>query len=406
MRGDGQSELDLAMTRLRAYVESEGFDGYDPYDALNARLPFGRLGRWGPVLAIQLHKRNPLNLRPLMGIEKGRNPKGAGLLLRAYALLYERDGDEAALKTARTLFEWLADHPSPGYSGACWGYNFEWANPEKVVPAYAPSVVVTSFVGQGIAEYHRVSGDGRARAVLRSACDFVLQDLPIEEIGDGLCISYTPLKPDRCYNASLLGAELLARTYALTGEASLRDVAERAVRYVVARQHDDGRWNYSVDRTTDRERPQVDFHQGFVLDSIRACVEAAGLDPERYRDTLERGAAFYRREQFTDDGRARWRLPGDWPADIHHQAQGVLTFARQADLDPNYLPFARTVALWTIRNMQDERGYFYYRRYRHFANKISYMRWGQAWMMLALATLAQRAERAREAVPPSRLAAL
>jgi len=35
--------------------------------------------------------------------------------------------------------------------------------------------------------------------------------------------------------------------------------------------------------------------------------------------------------------------------------------------------------------MQDNSGYFYYQKHKYFTNKISYIRWGQAWMMLALA---------------------
>ena len=204
---------------------------------------------------------------------------------------------------------------------------------------------------------------------------------------DGLCISYTPVMQDGCYNASLLGAELLARTYTVTGETALRDVAERAVQYVVARQHADGRWNYSVDLDTGAERAQVDFHQGFVLDSLYACMTHAGLDDPAYDATLRRGAQFYYEQQFTNEGRALWRLPKRWPSDIHCQAQGVITFSKLHHLDPAYGPFAERIAAWTIRHMQDPEGFFYYRRGRVFTNRIPYMRWGQAWMMLALAHL-------------------
>ncbi|MCH7720309.1 MAG: hypothetical protein IH988_04885 [Planctomycetes bacterium] len=48
----------------------------------------------------------------------------------------------------------------------------------------------------------------------------------------------------------------------------------------------------------------------------------------------------------------------------------------------------KTIADWTIDSLQDsDEGFFYYRKYRHFRNKTSYMRWGQAWMLLALTTL-------------------
>ena len=44
--------------------------------------------------------------------------------------------------------------------------------------------------------------------------------------------------------------------------------------------------------------------------------------------------------------------------------------------------------------MWDRQGYFYYQVLPFWTNKISYMRWSQAWMLLALATLLENCERA------------
>jgi hypothetical protein len=46
------------------------------------------------------------------------------------------------------------------------------------------------------------------------------------------------------------------------------------------------------------------------------------------------------------------------------------------------------VAKWTIENMQDRTGYFYYRRYSPMiVNKTPTLHWGQATMLCALAGL-------------------
>ena len=37
-----------------------------------------------------------------------------------------------------------------------------------------------------------------------------------------------------------------------------------------------------------------------------------------------------------------------------------------------------------IRHMQDPSGYFYYQKHRFYTNKISYMRWSNAFMFNAL----------------------
>lgn len=378
-----------ALSKLQAYVERERFKGYDPYDTLNAGVDFSRLGKWGSVLATQFQKRNPVNIRPQLGIEKGYNPKGMGLLLHAYALLYEQTQDEEKKATAEFLFNWLRDNASQGYSGYCWGYNFDWASPVKYLKAYTPSVVVTSFVGRGIFRYYQATRNPEALNVLQSACDFVMQDLPRLETRDGVCISYTPIMQDCCYNAGMLGAELLSSVYSITGEESLRDLAAQAVRFTVAHQHEDGRWNYSLDLDSISERKQIDFHQGFILDSLHAFMQHAGADAA-CQEALERGARFYREKQFDETGRAKWRLPKAWPADIHCQAQGILSFSKLAHLDGGYLPFAKKVAEWTITHMQDKDGFFYYRKGRVLTNKIPYIRWAQAWMMVALSELISR----------------
>jgi rhamnogalacturonyl hydrolase YesR len=390
-----------ALDRLRAYVEREGYKGYDPYDTLNAWLPFRWMGKWGPVLAIQVQKRNPINIRPLLGIRKDYNPKAMGLLLYAYSLRYEQDRSELTRARAQWLFNWLMEHPSEGYSGPCWGYNFGWASPVKYLPTYTPSIVVTGFVGQGLFAYYQATGDERALEALKGACAFILNDLPHTELDDGICFSYTPVMQDICYNASMLGAELFARMYAVTGDAELRSLAHRAVGFVVAQQHEDGRWNYSLDPDTGQERTQIDFHQGFVLDSLHAYIHYAEDDDPALAEALRRGAAFYRREQFTDEGRSLWRIPREWPVEIHNQAQGILTFTRLAHLDPAYLPFAETIARWTIEHMQGGDGHFYYRIGKYHTNKISYMRWAQAWMMLALTHLdaVLQAQPAAETLP-------
>src|SRR4030043_1689744 len=54
--------------RLQAYIEAAGFKGYDPYDALNSPILSG-LSLGNKVLRIafiQLLKRLPVNLRPLL----------------------------------------------------------------------------------------------------------------------------------------------------------------------------------------------------------------------------------------------------------------------------------------------------------------------------------------------------
>ena len=375
--------------RLQDFIEKEKFQGYDPYDTLNSFIPLSKMGKWIPALAIQFQKRNPINIRPLLGIKKGYNPKGMGLLLKAYCLLFEKTGDVHYKKQAGFLFQWQSTNYSKGYSGMAWGYNFDWANPEGNLKAYTPSVVVTSFVVDGIFEYYRLFGDESAKQIILSATQYILNDLPRTHLDTGISIAYTHLSKGCCYNASLLGAETLVKAYRLTQDESYLEVARQAVEFVLTMQKPDGSWYYSYNPENKTERKQIDFHQGFVLMSLHHYQKYSGDSRPEIEQAIQKGLEYYKKEQFFSDGRSKWRLPKEWPVEIHNQAQGIITFSQLQEYDNSYLPFARKIAEWTINNMQHKKGYFYYQKHKLYTNKIPYMRWSQAWMMLALAGLVE-----------------
>jgi hypothetical protein len=45
---------------------------------------------------------------------------------------------------------------------------------------------------------------------------------------------------------------------------------------------------------------------------------------------------------------------------------------------------AERVMTWTVKNMQDKRGYFYYQLKQGVSSKISYMRWSNAFIFNAM----------------------
>jgi hypothetical protein len=375
------------LERLIRYVDEERFKGYDPYDTLNSWIPFHRLGKAASMYAIQFQKRNPLNIRPIIGIQKTENPKAMGLFLRAFSILCQLQLKSDIREKAEFLFEWLNSHFSRGYSGKCWGYPFPWDTVDKFVKPFMPSSVVTGTVCKGVWEYYRITRDPRAPALIEDASKFLLNDLKRVTDETGQCISYTPIQRDLCYNASLLAGEVLAMCYVLTGNKDLIKICTDLVRFVIARQKPDGRWNYSLNEKTGEEREQIDFHQGYILESIFNILQLLRIDDPEWTEALLKGALFYRQEQFFSNGRSLWRIPREYPVDIHNQSQGIIIFSLLRGYDPDFYPFARTITEWTTNHMQDQKGYFYYRKNRHFMNRISYIRWSQAWMMVALAEL-------------------
>jgi hypothetical protein len=184
------------------------------------------------------------------------------------------------------------------------------------------------------------------------------------------------------HNANLLGAALLARVARETGEDELREQALAAARFTLRAQAPDGSWPYgnrSFQTWIDN------FHTGFNLVALAEIIDATG-EPE-LADPLRRGYAFYRDTFFLADGTPKYYHDRLYPVDIHSAAQALVTFAALAPLEPGALSAGQLVAQWTLREMRDRGGRFYFQKQARYTNRTSFIRWSQAWMLYGLARL-------------------
>lgn len=382
---DFEKKAEEALEGLKSCLERERFKGYEPQDILNSWIPFSWGGKWVRFIANQVQIRNPVNIRFFLGIRKGWNAKAMGLLLKAYSILYAINKREKDRLTAEFLYRWLIENYSRGYSGYCWGYNFSWQDRIFYIRKNEPNIVATAFVCLGLYQYYLVSEDREIIDIIEQAGNFMLNDLPRTEDRDGICFSYSTGYRNMVYNANMLGCRVLALLYRLTGKEAYLGTARKCADWTLKHQAYDGYWYYRISPGTGQEKKQIDFHQGFILDSLRDFIRFTGINDEKYSKALEMGALFYRTHQFSDSGRSFFRVPKKYPVDIHNQSQGIITFAQ---LGGDYLDFACRIAEWTIDNMYDrKRGYFYYRKHRGLVNRIPYIKRSHAWMFLALVTL-------------------
>jgi hypothetical protein len=209
------NDMDLLITsllKLVKYCESENFKGWDPYDGLNSRifqaLPFLKKIPLCRLIVIQGFKRFPFNLRRLAMVPKEFNPKGIGLLLQGYCNLYKAIvanpelvshlGTAGQIKDKiNELAELLISLQSKGYSGACWGYNFDWqARRLFLFPKYTPTVVATNFCAVALIDAYEVTKNQEYLDVALSAAEFVMQDLHRTKCNEGF-LSSTFLEIDR-----------------------------------------------------------------------------------------------------------------------------------------------------------------------------------------------------------------
>lgn len=372
-----------SLNKLRDFCESEAYKGYDPFDGLNSSLfqaiPFLSDNRYARLAWIQLFKRFPVNLRPLTGVKKEYNPKALGLFVSGYCNLYKIKPDKEYLDLIRFLVSKIWETTSIGYSGECWGYNFDWQAKAFFQPKTTPTVVATSFIANALLDAYELTADSRLLQSARSACDFIMKDLNRTYDTDGnFAFSYSPLDKTVVFNASFLGSRLLSRVYGLTHESDLIDTAGRSVRYCCNRQKDDGSWSYG---TLDHHLWIDNFHTGYNLESLAAYIKFSA--DNSHINNLGKGFDYYINTFFSHDGLSRYYNNSIYPIDIHAPAQLVVTVSRLGKYNENK-DLVDNVLNWTIDNMQSPGGYFYYQKGRYFKSRIPYMRWAQAWMFYGL----------------------
>ncbi|MGC4100562.1 pectate lyase [Ferruginibacter sp.] len=375
-----------SFNRLKNYCEQEEYKGYDPYDGLNSKLlnampSFISKNRIVRLAWIQTFKRSPINMRKITGVKKEYNPKALGLFLSSYCSLYVTDPQQEYLDKIYFFAARLQELKNTNWSGACWGYNFDWQARAFFQPKHTPTVVASVFIGSAFLDAYEITKDEALLKTARSTCDFILKDLNRTTDSEGnFSFSYSPLDKSVVFNASLLGSRLLARVYSFTGEKKLIEEAKKSVEFCCRYQQEDGSWGYG---TLPFHQWIDNFHTGYNLECIADYMKYSG--DHAYESNVAKGFDYYIKTFFTTEGIPKYYSNSVYPIDVHAPAQMVITVAKLGKFKEQKAVTDKVLG-WTIKNMQSSKGYFYYQQNKYFSSKISYMRWAQAWMFYALTT--------------------
>lgn len=366
---------------LLEYCKKREWAGYDPYDALNSRIfvrtPFycSRIMRIG---ATQVLKRLPINLRPLLMIAPEQNPKALALFLTA-VLKMGRTGMIEPNDPARSLVGQLIGLRSSGTPYWCWGYSFPWQTRTNLVPRGAPNLVCTTFVANALLDAYEQMGDDRCLEMAVSAGEYILNDLFWTD-GNVASLRYPiPNVRSRVHNANLLGAALLSRIFRNNGDYRFKETAMRLSYYSAKKQREDGSWDYGELQT---QRWVDNFHTGYNLCALRSIGRY--LETSEFEQYVQRGHDFYLKNFFTEDNSPKYYHERTYPIDCHCVAQSIITLVELQDLDKGNIELALSVYRWAMHHLWDKNGFFYYQMTPWFTNRIAYMRWSQAWMLLSL----------------------
>ncbi|MDR0606121.1 MAG: delta-aminolevulinic acid dehydratase [Bacteroidales bacterium] len=385
-----------SFNRLRSYCEKENFKGYDPYDGLNSTvfqaIPFAKKSAICRLIMIQTFKRCPVNLRKLFLVPKGYNAKGIGLFLQGYCNLWQLINTKPELEKKLgskeeiycriiELADLLLTLQSQGYSGSCWGYNFDWQSKAFFLPKYTPTVVATSFVVESLLSAYEITKNGQYINTAFSSANFILNDLNRIEKERGFMFSYSPLDNRAVYNASLLGSKTLSLFYKYTLENEYKRIAKITTGAVINIQNEDGSFPHS-DQVGNTWRDN--FHTGFKLESIRTYIECC--KDNQFEKPLEKGFNYWI-DNFFDNktGLCYYYDRGmSDTIDMHCAAQAITTIYKLGKFQ-QYENLIDKMVSWGLNNMFDtKKGYFYFQMQGKKKNKIKYIRWSNAWMFYAL----------------------
>lgn len=378
-------------------AESQDFAGYDPFDGLESRLfkaiPLLSGSSLARIAWLQAVKRFPVNIRPLLKVPSGVNPKGLALFVLSELSLIRSGRRNAGLiyRLLDSLDELaLYRKTNDGRTTRSFGYNFDWQSRAFFAPKGTPTIVPTAFAAKAYLEAFEMFGDIRHLNAAEEVSLFILNDLrrPVEAEST-ICFSYTPADNSIILNASLLAAEVLSRTGKLANKAVYHETALRAASFVLENQTKEGSWPYG---TRLRHKWVDNFHTAFMISSLKAIYDnsldySGDPDSHSFSDAISRGVDYWISNFFLDSGAPKYFHNRTYPIDIHSSAAAIVTLCEIAEIREDAVSLACKIANWTLENMYEGAGRFSYQINKFYKTKTEFIRWGQAWMAFALARL-------------------
>ena len=327
-----------------------------------------------------IHNHSPM-LRKIFNIEKNKYPQAQALIANSYLNLFKKTQDESWLIKARTILDWLIENRSKDFKNYCWGQPYDWYS-RKIIKKFTPRATVSSQVAETFLDMYEITNEDKYLTISTSICEFYIEDLNWNEDKDGdICFSYTTDDNYLIHNASMLAAAVLFRTWKHTQISKFKEFGTKSCNFTIKHQNSDGSWFYWA--PPDKVLGKIDhYHTGFVLESLFTIDNI--INDNSVTNSFQKGVDYYNKNLFTDDLIPKYTNKSLHPIDIQSLAQAIITYAIISKKDETYIEKAKIIFDWTIENMYNPDGYFYYRIYKNGKiDKTPYIRWSESWMLRA-----------------------
>ncbi len=377
--------IQSALIDLYGWAKHEDFAGHDPHDLLASPAFRGirsssstSVERFTRLAALQLGRRSLIDLRTLLRVPRGENPKALALFLTGLLRAKEAVTPEWEPDAAKLANRLLAAMRDGG-----WGYPFPWQSRTHYLREGMPNIVTTTFAGNALLEWNEFSPSPAILEAVRQAAGYVHELLvPPHQLHAGpAAFGYAKDDPQIVFNASMLGAEFLLRAGTVLDDQEEIELARRAAEFVASHQRADGGWDYGLEATqgwTDS------FHTGFTIRAMNSIANET--HDSNLSESARRGFEYYRRTFLEPDFAIRYFPSRRYPIDAHAVGEAMLTF--EAFSEPEV---AKRIAEWGVQYLRSPKGYFYYQRHRLLTNRIPYIRWSNAWIFRGMAEVVRNA---------------
>jgi hypothetical protein len=205
--------------------------------------------------------------------------------------LYRRTPQGDLLDAIVLHLNWLVAHTCTGYSGPCWGLDFEY--PVSTTVEYdsnTPLSTITPYALEAFVRYAVLTDDGRFDNVIRGVFRFLEGDLCIMNESDKyLATSYAARRDRIVVNAvsyTMYSYAMLLPYLAGEERSAAEAKLKKLYAYVINAQRVDGSWFYSPE-----SKSFIDcFHSCIILKNI--AKTAALVKLENWERIVSRGYSY------------------------------------------------------------------------------------------------------------------
>lgn len=389
-------ELFEAIQRFLSWFERQGGLGFDPYDLWGT--PYGIFSRRMYYAHRWLGTCFVLPLTAMEIVHPGIRarwirPKRFAMAdahaIVGYLHLFKIFRTPHYLEEAERLAQHLIEQSLAGYSGACWGYPFDWQNVRGLWKKATPFATVSPYGYEALTALYDVTGKFSYLDTARSSLEFVLNDLHETTLKKGAAAcSYSPYDRSLIVNASSYRAWMLMDGWSRFKDARFKTAALRNIRFVLSTQQGNGAWPYTIEKAQDA-----------FVDNLHTCLVLKNLirlneilkDPQ-VTVALNRGYAFYRRVLIDPQGEpipfAKAPRLQFVKRELYDYAEAIRMGLLLRHEIPEADKMARRLAETLIHRYQLPNGAFITRVYRGgWRHCFPFLRWPQAPMFSALAAL-------------------